>query len=1787
MEIVNIKLSTPSETFQNYESNDISLISTARVSRPFGLQQDYVEYFIYDNNGAIISTNYFVNSFTANNVDPVTGLYTALELNPEGDVRVAGYNRGTVKIAYNFFRKLFRSSITEPFWIKEISGDRTELRVCRQDLSNLELQQAFNDYNLQVSTKAYYPDFYLNFGGNRLLIAVNVLYALQNEEGCLLIKLYEPLPDDVNLKTTFWIVDKLSDEVAYDVSISIPVEELVEFNALRGPNYNVDMLEKVSQTTPIYNYTTLFQTTVSSSYQQLRSMMEEKGLDINIDYTDFSNFVHYSSATERITNFAYKASLIEQYENDITTLNTVSSNNNIITSGSKAVLQAKIDYLIEKFDGYEYYLYFESGSTAWPKTNTTRPYNLYSVTSSQALNWLGSIDTIPTATIQSVLYSASLYDYSNKDIITNTIPEYLKQDTANLPYQTFLNMIGQHFDNIWVYLKDVTERYDADNRLTSGISKDLIGDALRALGIKLYTNTSISDNIYYSMLAINPNGGTKPPTGSEYIDYYIPYAASGSYATGQTVSGDDITNKYYKRLYHNLPYLLKTRGTQRGLRALINCFGIPDTILRINEYGGSDKSYTTPDLVQKRHNLAYSNNGTNTPAVRTPWMGQYYYELLNSANKSVVPDTIEFRFKTNGIPTGSYISQSIYQLQKGNSTGTTISLGVNLVYDSSSAVPSSSYENYGKMTMYLGGDTGFTKTSPIYLPFYDKNLWWSVMIKRETGSGQAQNNTTSNKYWLYAKSATYNEEGNGLITFQGSQSIFIDGATSSSYNASWNTFSTESVDDIWRGYLGGKQNGGILCPNGIYFQGYFQDFRYWATPLSETAFDEHVINSLSYRGNTTTASLYDLTFWLPLGSNLNVPYRDSTGKKVNAKDYDLYELGITSISSSTVMNSYHPAITGTIYLPTTDKYYNGIPSFVSGTAKVDISYGIFTPTQNPRVFEPFEVIDLIPTPASGIGQKVNNKVTIDSGSNLAENVLSPYVSIQRLNQDMSRNVTDLEVGFSPSDVLDLDITSQLGYFNIDEYIGAPNDAYSSSYNSLDTLRNTYFQKYLNEYNVKDFIRLIKYYDNSLFKMIKDFVPARANVATGIIVKPHILERSKYTRNEPITTTDSYYTGSIRMVTISGSNPEDTYLNTSYTQSIVTPLGTTKTLRRDLKEPFTGNFNGNEVIGSEGNFLQVEVSSILTPWTSSVQNRTQIFTTYSINPLENNSQANVKSTYYLKPDYSSNPNIPVNLGIITGALALYPLRGTTLGLTLLSSSIWPFAEVGDYNWETYSRTNQRYEGSKLSSRYYNLYTSASEDYTGDKSYGNTAVVDKVKKKFGYLKKFSAPTLTLPDRGNAEIKYLIDKDQNVTDLSKTNPNIFDVQNIFKTGETLDISLFNYDTADPAIQRLSNNSTLRIYQGGYKYYPILHNLSGSHEQIFNFFPPLQVTTTTTRNSGGGGEPPPDAVTDPNNWKVAWYADSPVLNQHQFTINYTGPTGSYGSMPTGNYTASVAINFINSKNGLISQTANTAWQGPGTMPLANVKLFGTTVGIADTFIGGGAITASINNPTYFVQTKPGPPWYYVGGLDPVPSTKYTLSVLTPGGTGSVITTQNTYYTTTVSSSISQSCFYYLTASNSVAFRGAVAEYYGLNIIYSSSCDPYWSSSIMEPVAIPFTVEVGDELHVYSPEVGWYESEEYYITGKSIIGTGTGSRLIVGLDRPMNEKNLKPIYTDPLYGWATGSCRYIVVKKIPDETNVVVRYNPIADLVQEGMLYPQYIEPILRTSAGDIIQSLKSDNLI
>lgn len=1045
-EIVNIQNIDPiTFELQTYSPEDTSLITSNDISTQFNPETDYLEYFIYDLNRNIL-------------VENVTGYpnFTLLDnqvtIDPEADLRAFGFTEGQYNTAYNFLRHRLASTALNRYYIDQISADRTEVRLNTTAIPNVEVSASAIIFSQDIqNTQGGYLDFYLDFGNNQLVIANNVLLDNSNpDDPTVLIKLYEALPPQFDIKSECWVVEQIAESVAYNISIT-PVFNIEDDNIpLKGPNYNLSISDQINNSTQYASLSSLTATTSAtgsgSLRYQLNSLLAESNVELNIDYSSYDNFIHFSSAQTRLENFYYKLALIEQYTYSASL--SVNTATNYYVSSSNVIYQAKINEIITNFDGYEYYLYYESGSTAWPKTNSTPPYtNASTANPGVGYTWFISQSAV-----------AELYDSENNNALVNAIPSYLRDDPSNAQYELFVEMIGQHFDNVFSYLQGVTEKYNADNRLNYGVSKDLVADILRDLGIKIYQNNFSTDDLYAALIGITPSGSlynlpyTTPslpaPTGFEYITTYVTASATGSL---QPV--DDINKSIYKRIYHNLPYLLKKKGTVEGLRAIITLYGIPDTILRINEYGGKDKDNANDwDYWYDQYNYAYTQNGNNF--ISSSW-------ALNSSwvSENNRPGSIAFRFKTNGLPTSNIpYSQSLWSISGPSGQAAIVLTYTGSGYAtssfiSSSADPINSYYQYARLD-FIPNIASLGTSASVYLPFFNGD-WWSVML------------TSGSNFILYSKDSIYNGYDGNQIGFQASGSVVGNNSIWIATNTSF--FGSSSLANYNR------------------FSGSFQEIRYYTVPISESVFDDYVMNPNSIEGNGTNQGPNQLAFRASLGGEL---YTGST--------------------------SIHPKVTGSwvatsSFTSNSNFFYSGSPVFVPNTQSV-----------------------FFDQPPVGIKNPVADKIKQQSLSlpyssslaNIPDNTtLSNVRSVQQdyaISQSYTRDVNYVEVTFSPQNEIDDDISSQIGFINIGEYIGDPRLVSSSAetYPPLDALRNAYFEKYTHNYDINDYIRLIKFIDNSLFKMLQDWTPARASLASGIVIKQHLLERNKYpvpqaTPNTPI------------------------------------------------------------------------------------------------------------------------------------------------------------------------------------------------------------------------------------------------------------------------------------------------------------------------------------------------------------------------------------------------------------------------------------------------------------------------------------------------------------------------------------------------------------------------------------------------------------------------------------------------------------------------------------------------
>jgi len=1108
---------------EEYSTSDENLISSIEVSTLFNPSTDYIEYYIYNpNNGGLI----FPPSEVSANYTNYTLEDNILTINPENDLNSAGYLEGTYNTFYNFLSTKLSSNFDQRYYISEISSDRTEIRLDSNTISVENIISSSLEYIEEREADEYYPDFYLNLGNNQLIIANNILL----DTDTVLIKLYEPLPSQYQLKDTLWVVEQVAEPIAYLVElINIPI--IVDNSIrLKGPNLNIKVKGQVNNSTEASDFNSLIETGVTSSLQQINSFYADPSVKINIDYTEFSNFIKFSSAEKRLNNFFYKIGQIESWTDSAQS----GSNINIVsTSGSTAYYQNLINETIDQFDNYEYFLYFSSGSKSYPKTNTEQPYNQANSTSTLAQNW-----------ITASLSTASIYDENNQDWVYYAIPEYLREDPSNQPYLDFTNMVGHFYDeNIWVYIKDITNKWDSDNRIDAGISRDLIAQQLRDLGFNLYENQFSSFNLFSATLGLTPSGSYFPfpymtgslptPSGFEYVNASI----TGS---NEILPQDDVNKRLYKRIYNNLPYLYKKKGTIDGIRTLATIYGIPNTLLRIDEFGGKDKTNVNDwDYWFEQFNYKYESTGD--AYVATTWSLDPGWGSSEDR-----PETVEFRFKSLPADASLPRSQSLWSLDNGRRVKAVLEYDIDLLTSSSfsGSIPDPTYQS-GSLRFTTDD---FVTSTVLSLPFLDGN-WWNVSITRDEPLN----------YTLRAANSLYSGSNGSSLGWEASSS-FVSGDEDGWITGEKSYFPSldrDAIDDY------------------VAFTGSYQEIRYYNTVLNSQSFFDHTMNPQSFEGNSINGAPDELAFRATLGGEL------FTGSL-----------------------SMHPKVSGS---------WVSQSSFINNNSRFNL--------EGESVFAVNREYVFMDQPAVGLKNRITDKIRqIDLNLPEGSQQLSNIRSIQQdteTDDAYTNTVNQVEVVLSPTNQINDDIISSIGYLNIGEYIGDPREAISgsTSYRELDDLRDDYFLKYTGNYDWTDFTRLIKFFDNSLFKVIKDFIPSKISSATGISIKQHLLERQKQpapsaSYSEPIYTGSigqtpgllsgsRYYTSSgnfesIPLESITGSQggtlpifvPGTNYtvnqivnVTQSWEGSYMTPFGVQEFTQDDAREFINGEFSGSTIIAT--------------------------------------------------------------------------------------------------------------------------------------------------------------------------------------------------------------------------------------------------------------------------------------------------------------------------------------------------------------------------------------------------------------------------------------------------------------------------------------------------------------------------------------------------------------------------------------------------------------------------------
>jgi len=570
-----------------------------------------------------------------------TGEPVAIDLDTE--LNTLNIKSGKFTTVVNFFKNLIGNYNEQYLRIDDISPDRTEVRLRAIDDTNPKFLTEITNYINTVKhiREPFFKTYLLNFSRNKTAMFVNSVVI----GDYIYVKLYEPLPNEYSVNYTCWIVEELKQP--YVDRISIVLDEIIkQFKTLANPNwYATDKSVIASAGTELKSWNDLLGSSVQTSQQIIDSYFSGSlaGMNLNIDYSDFNNFIFYSSATERVENFKYKLELLEFYNSQSLTISQL--------SGSVATTNA-LDYqtnrtnLISGFDTFEQFLYYNSSSklTTYdlekefanvaeltgsyiqpvPKTNSSIPYTLYSVNSNEFKLWY------------SELYSnAVTYDTYNNNSLTKAIPEYIRYDENNDQLFIFVNMLGHHYDILYTYINHMTQINNREENPKLGMPNELLYSVAKQFGWNLQNGNQYAD-LWQYVLGTSEAG--IPLTGSNTVG-------------DPSVPGRDMTYTVWRRIVNNLPLLLKSKGTKRSIQALLSCYGIPNSMININEYGGPRLDRAP---IYEKLNFDYAldliNNTAGTVTVN-------YSQSIN---------TVELRFRTDNVVTNPLLPSTMNLFSVGN-----------------------------------------------------------------------------------------------------------------------------------------------------------------------------------------------------------------------------------------------------------------------------------------------------------------------------------------------------------------------------------------------------------------------------------------------------------------------------------------------------------------------------------------------------------------------------------------------------------------------------------------------------------------------------------------------------------------------------------------------------------------------------------------------------------------------------------------------------------------------------------------------------------------------------------------------------------------------------------------------------------------------------------------------------------------------------------------------------------------------------------------------------------------
>lgn len=648
------------------------------------------------------------------------------------------------------------------------------------------------------------------------------------------------------------------------------------------------------------------------------------------------------------------------------------------------------------------------------------------------------------------------YDIRNNAALYNTLPSWKIDEDQQNGEQTklLLQIISEFFDNInnqikfLPFIKNIN--YLKDNPLP--------------FSIKLLENSGFEVANIFEDSTVLENYFSRNETNLFEEDI------------------NNLRNYIYQNIYNNLLQIYKTKGTFNSFRNLLRCFGVDESLLKINMYGNDielllEDKYKNTTTKTKIINFNKPNSFEATIYQQQDPEIPSSTGYINHCHESkILGTTIEVQtiFPKKNLPNDSnffstdFVSCSlfgIHESEDGNwATNDRASVQVFAVRpkqesnDIKFVVSSSCFD--------------INITSDLYKDVYD-NSRWNIALRLRSQKYPLYNyieGTQDSDFILELYAVSYDQdikEEVCLISasvdslkaeqfYQANKMLYV-GAHRENYTGSVvTTYGTDSSIQ--------------KCDVGIVYA------RYWNCYLGDETVEQHAKDILNYGAHDKE---YKTAFqqiilsneaeygnlYVPQNSRLSVYWNFENNRTINSSEFYTRDVSTT----------YNTDMTGKGYgFSSIDEYER-------------LEYINNIQTELPEVLSSDDLVQIL--------EQDDEYFTRDSKP------INHYFAIEK----------------SMYGVISREMISWLGTANnFNNLIGRPKYRYEEGYAEINKLRELFFRNVENEPDFEKFIDFYKWIEDSISLMFEQLIPASMNYSSGIsnIIESHILERNKYRHKLP-------------------------------------------------------------------------------------------------------------------------------------------------------------------------------------------------------------------------------------------------------------------------------------------------------------------------------------------------------------------------------------------------------------------------------------------------------------------------------------------------------------------------------------------------------------------------------------------------------------------------------------------------------------------------------------------------